>query len=217
MARSPGMQTAARQRRPGAQSRSAAHDATQLPPRQTRPAGQLASLPQPGGSRPRQAAQASPRRGRSKKGTRGIDAPPKVRSRGPAAGIGGGSARVATSTVAGAIRRAAPALAAHPEDAYLEGRLSDEVSSALDGLPAGFREAVILCDLEDCTYRDAAARLGCPVGTVMSRLYRARRQLEAKLIGIAVERGIVRASNTQAPTAGPAQLEHASVKRRKAG
>jgi RNA polymerase sigma-70 factor (ECF subfamily) len=44
-----------------------------------------------------------------------------------------------------------------------------------------YREVVVLCDLEQCSYADAAARLECPVGTVRSRLNRARGLLLAKL------------------------------------
>lgn len=52
---------------------------------------------------------------------------------------------------------------------------------ALAGLPETFRRAVELVDLEELSYRDAAARLGVPVGTVMSRLHRGRKLLAATL------------------------------------
>jgi RNA polymerase sigma-70 factor, ECF subfamily len=48
-------------------------------------------------------------------------------------------------------------------------------------LPSRYREAVVLCDLEDVPYAAAAESLGCPVGTVRSRLHRARRMLAAAL------------------------------------
>lgn len=51
----------------------------------------------------------------------------------------------------------------------------------LDALPEGFREAVQLVDLEDCSYRDAAGVLKVPIGTVMSRLHRGRKLLAASL------------------------------------
>jgi len=47
----------------------------------------------------------------------------------------------------------------------------------LDALPKGYREAVELVDLGGLSYHETAARLRCPIGTVMSRLHRARRQL----------------------------------------
>jgi RNA polymerase sigma-70 factor (ECF subfamily) len=54
---------------------------------------------------------------------------------------------------------------------------------ALDGLPSAFRSAVVLVDLEEMSYKDAARRLGVPVGTVMSRLFRGRRLLAQAVRG----------------------------------
>jgi RNA polymerase sigma-70 factor (ECF subfamily) len=53
--------------------------------------------------------------------------------------------------------------------------------AAMRELPDAYREAVMLCDIEERSYEDAAGLMGCPVGTVRSRLYRARRLLAAKL------------------------------------
>jgi RNA polymerase sigma-70 factor (ECF subfamily) len=53
---------------------------------------------------------------------------------------------------------------------------------ALDNLPAGFTQTVVLVDIEEWSYRDAATALGVPVGTVMSRLHRARRLLGEQLL-----------------------------------
>jgi RNA polymerase sigma-70 factor (ECF subfamily) len=50
-------------------------------------------------------------------------------------------------------------------------------------LPVKFREAVVLCDLQELGYADAAVALGCPVGTVRSRLHRGRALLAARLRG----------------------------------
>ncbi len=83
-------------------------------------------------------------------------------------------------------------LAAHPEAAYVEHMLSDDVVKALDSLPEDFRSVVVLCDLEGLPYKDIAEAVDVPVGTVMSRLYRGRRLLEQKLAGLAVERGIIK-------------------------
>ena len=52
---------------------------------------------------------------------------------------------------------------------------------ALAELPARYRDAVVLCDLEERSYEDAARLMQCPVGTVRSRLHRARLLLSAKL------------------------------------
>jgi RNA polymerase sigma-70 factor (ECF subfamily) len=60
-----------------------------------------------------------------------------------------------------------------------EGALSASTRRKLDALPEGFRAAVVLVDLEQRSYREAARELGIPVGTVMSRLHRARKVLAA--------------------------------------
>jgi RNA polymerase sigma-70 factor (ECF subfamily) len=59
--------------------------------------------------------------------------------------------------------------------------LSPRVRSALDELPRGFRDVVVLVDVDELPYKDAASRLGVPLGTVMSRLHRGRRLLAARL------------------------------------
>jgi RNA polymerase sigma-70 factor (ECF subfamily) len=59
--------------------------------------------------------------------------------------------------------------------------LDDEIEQALRELPEEFMQAVLLVDLEELTYEEAAAVLGCPIGTVRSRLSRGRRLLEMAL------------------------------------
>jgi RNA polymerase sigma-70 factor (ECF subfamily) len=59
--------------------------------------------------------------------------------------------------------------------------LSDDVQAALARLPEEFRVAVVLCDIADLSYEQISASLGVPVGTVRSRLHRARRLLRAAL------------------------------------
>ena len=59
----------------------------------------------------------------------------------------------------------------------------DHVRAAVKSLPPAYREVVVLCELEDIDYADAAAMMQCPVGTVRSRLHRARALLAAKLDG----------------------------------
>jgi len=70
----------------------------------------------------------------------------------------------------------------------------DEVLAALRSLKPEFREAVELVDLGDLSYQDAAERLACPVGTVMSRLHRGRKRLKRTLAGYAHDQGIVRSA-----------------------
>ena len=67
--------------------------------------------------------------------------------------------------------------------------LDDENSIALDSLPESFRTAIILCDLEGMTYDEISEILECPIGTVRSRLHRARNILASKLIKYAKNRG----------------------------
>ncbi len=55
--------------------------------------------------------------------------------------------------------------------------LVDRILAALREIPPDFRRCIELCDLSDLTYREAAGRLGIPIGTVMSRLHRGRRLL----------------------------------------
>jgi RNA polymerase sigma-70 factor (ECF subfamily) len=85
-----------------------------------------------------------------------------------------------------------------PEAVLLEGTLSDEVVAALRTLPESFRRVVILTDLRGLSYREVADRLGCPIGTVMSRLYRGRRYLEEVLQDFARQQGIGRTEHAAA-------------------
>lgn len=68
-----------------------------------------------------------------------------------------------------------------PAAAITEDQLSDEVKAALGRLGADYREVVGRADLSDEKYKDIADALHLPIGTVMSRLFRARRQLEGDL------------------------------------
>lgn len=69
--------------------------------------------------------------------------------------------------------------------------LDDEVRAALDSLPDDFRLAVIMADLEDRSYKEIADVIGCPLGTVMSRLFRGRKLLRDRLHGYAREYRLV--------------------------
>ena len=66
-------------------------------------------------------------------------------------------------------------------DVYADDGFSDPVVRAMDDLRPEFREVVMLCDVEGLSYMDAASRIACPVGTVMSRLHRGRRALRKRL------------------------------------
>jgi RNA polymerase sigma-70 factor, ECF subfamily len=57
----------------------------------------------------------------------------------------------------------------------------EQVRAAVLELPSEFREAVVLCELEELSYEEASQRIGCPIGTIRSRLHRGRALLLAKL------------------------------------
>ena len=68
------------------------------------------------------------------------------------------------------------------EEEHVDQRLSqDSIVSALSAVPHDFRDVVVLVDIGDFTYQDAAQILDIPVGTVMSRLHRGRRILKSQL------------------------------------
>lgn len=68
-----------------------------------------------------------------------------------------------------------------PDRKLVSESLGDEVSAALDTLADDYREVVEMADLGGDRYKDIASKLNVPIGTVMSRLFRARRQLESIL------------------------------------
>lgn len=82
-----------------------------------------------------------------------------------------------------------------PEETFFQTVLHGDVDRALKELPLVFREAVILADLEGLSYREMAEVLGCPIGTVMSRLSRGRRVLRAALLRFAREHGYVKGAD----------------------
>lgn len=75
------------------------------------------------------------------------------------------------------------------EDLFSRQQVRDAIHGALAALDAPFRAVVLLVDLEGYSYDDAAELLGLPVGTVRSRLYRARHRLQFALIDVAADLG----------------------------
>ncbi|MGQ4808666.1 ECF RNA polymerase sigma factor SigH [Candidatus Entotheonellaceae bacterium PAL068K] len=68
-----------------------------------------------------------------------------------------------------------------PEELTLHADLERFVRMAIEDLPPEFRMAVILADVEGYAYKEIANMIGCPIGTVMSRLYRGRHLLQTTL------------------------------------
>jgi len=79
-----------------------------------------------------------------------------------------------------------------PDRKIFDSLLGEEVEAALDKLPPDFKMAVILSDIEDMSYEDVALATGVPIGTVRSRLARARSALRKELEAYAQERGYIR-------------------------
>ena len=77
---------------------------------------------------------------------------------------------------------ALPATSATPESLLIERSGNDAVQCAIEQLPVILREVILLCDVEDASYREIAEILSIPIGTVMSRLARARKTL-CELLG----------------------------------
>jgi RNA polymerase sigma-70 factor (ECF subfamily) len=72
---------------------------------------------------------------------------------------------------------AEPAAAGTPESALLARTEQERIQNALEKLPTKFREIILLCDLEEMSYQEISETLAIPMGTVMSRLSRARKAM----------------------------------------
>jgi len=113
-----------------------------------------------------------------------------------------------------------------PERDALAPLIEAEVRQALDELPEEFRLAIVLSDVEGLAYKEIAEVMGCPVGTVMSRLHRARKLLQSSLRDQAVAMGIIQEDDLPQQARGRAavgdrneavDLEAYRAARRKAG
>ncbi|MFQ5876270.1 MAG: sigma-70 family RNA polymerase sigma factor [Acidobacteriota bacterium] len=94
-----------------------------------------------------------------------------------------------------------------PETAAANAILGERVQAALEALPADYRMVVVLSIVEGYTYKEIAAIMSCPIGTVMSRLFRARQILQSALEPQARERGLLprddgTVEKAKAPTGG---------------
>jgi RNA polymerase sigma-70 factor, ECF subfamily len=91
----------------------------------------------------------------------------------------------------GVMSRAAMRALHDPDGDAMRALVTAEIQRALDTLPDEYRLMIVLADVEELSYKEIADIVGCPIGTVMSRLHRARKQMQAKLIDTAVDMGIV--------------------------
>jgi RNA polymerase sigma-70 factor (ECF subfamily) len=97
--------------------------------------------------------------------------------------------------------------AQNPEEMVFDRMLSDDILKAIDALPLDFRMTVILADIQELSYKEIAEVLECPVGTVMSRLYRGRKILQSSLQQHAKEMGILRNTGAAADAGSPTDLD----------
>ena len=72
---------------------------------------------------------------------------------------------------------------------FYDSLFDDEMTEAIDRLPTKMRGVFLLCDLEGHSYEETAELVGCPIGTVRSRLHRARHMLQELLSDYAKDRG----------------------------
>ena len=83
----------------------------------------------------------------------------------------------------------------------------DEVKNALQEVPVDFRMVVLLADLQDFAYKEIAEIMECPIGTVMSRLYRGRRMLQSQLADYAKANGYISEEEEEANSEKSEQVE----------
>jgi RNA polymerase sigma-70 factor (ECF subfamily) len=80
-----------------------------------------------------------------------------------------------------------------PDSAISQRITRDRIMAALETIPEDYRTAVMLADLEGLAYKEIAEVMDCPIGTVMSRIYRGRRLLHKLLHDHATELGLIEA------------------------
>lgn len=104
---------------------------------------------------------------------------------------------IAQPVGAGVMSRAAMRGLTRPVESAQRRLLAEEIQRALDELPEEHRMIVLLADVEELSYREIADIAGCPIGTVMSRLHRARKALQTRLVDQAVALGIRAESSSE--------------------
>ena len=92
-----------------------------------------------------------------------------------------------------------PAASGTPETILLASADQQAIEKALEGLSVQFREVILLCDVEEMSYQEIAGTLAIPIGTVMSRLSRARRAMREALTDASVRSAPQRPSRDSSP------------------
>ena len=98
----------------------------------------------------------------------------------------------------GVMSRAAMRCLTDPVSEAQRRLIHAEIQEALDALPEDYRVMIVLADIEELSYKEIAEIVGCPIGTVMSRLHRARKKMQKRLTAQAVHLGII-----EEPAAAP--------------
>ncbi len=80
----------------------------------------------------------------------------------------------------------------NPESLFFSHLMDHEVEEALKGLPEEYRTAILLVDIEELSYEEAAKVMECAVGTIRSRISRGRRMLQVALRDYALKRGVIK-------------------------
>ncbi|MFO7564562.1 MAG: sigma-70 family RNA polymerase sigma factor [Enhygromyxa sp.] len=131
-----------------------------------------------------------------------------------------GRARKFESEVNGQMRSLGPTVAVAysssqppgPEEVVVQQITTARIREALDSLPPDYRVAVILADLEGLSYKEIAEAMDCPIGTVMSRIYRGRKLLHKLLYDHAREIGVVVDGD---PPPGERETKYTRIKKKK--
>ena len=119
----------------------------------------------------------------------------------------------------GVMSRAAMRALSDPQGEADRGVIAREIEAAFDTLGDEARTMVMLADVQGLSYREIAEAVGCPIGTVMSRLHRARKTLQTRLVAQAIALGIVdsRDHDTDQNTDGALPVSLEDYRQKKAG
>jgi RNA polymerase sigma-70 factor (ECF subfamily) len=107
----------------------------------------------------------------------------------------------------GVMSRAAMRAPTDPVGESMRPLLAREIQNALEELSEEHRLMIVLADIEELSYKEIADIVGCPIGTVMSRLHRARKHMQQKLVSTALDMGIVDEGAASTLSTDPISLE----------